>query len=278
MTITTNMIDAFIHKLIDEEREISTIDKYLRDVNRFAEWLGSGDLTHESCLKWKEKLMIQKLNPSTINGMLSALNKFLSVVGREDCKIKKLRVQRRVFRSIDRELTKDEYFKLIQTAQNKGKERISLLMETICATGIRVSEVKAITIDAIDRGRAEIYLKGKVRTILLPNKLCRKLKKYAKKQKIASGEIFLTRSGKSISRKQIWAEMKAICKLAGVSTSKVFPHNLRHLFARAFYKVCRDIVKLADVLGHSSVETTRIYLVSSGYEHSRNLERLGLLC
>ena len=276
-TITAEMIKSFTNTLIDEEREQSTTEKYLRDIRAFDQWLGDESITRESCLKYKEKLMSRGLKPATINGILSALNKFFEVIGRQDCKVKKLRVQRRVFRSTERELTKEEYIKLIETAYNSGRERTALLMETICATGIRVSEVKAITVEAVNRGRAEIYLKGKVRTILLPNKICRKLKKYAKKQKIAFGEIFLTKSGKSISRKQIWAEMKVICKKASVSATKVFPHNLRHLFARTFYKVCRDIVKLADVLGHSSIETTRIYLVSSGYEHSKDLERLGLI-
>ena len=158
-----------------------------------------------------------------------------------------------------------------------GKERIALLMETICATGIRVSEVKYITAEAAERGRTEVSLKGKVRTILIPGKLCRKLQKYAKKQKIVSGEIFLTRNGKGLSRRQIWAEMKSICGRAGVAASKVFPHNLRHLFARTFYKACRDVVKLADVLGHSSIETTRIYLISTGAEHARQMGRLGLI-
>lgn len=152
-----------------------------------------------------------------------------------------------------------------------------MLLETICATGIRVSEVKYITVEAAQVGRAEISLKGKLRTILLPGKLCRKLKKYARQQKNASGEIFLTRSGKSLSRRQIWAEMKRLCKVAGVAPSKVFPHNLRHLFARTFYKVCRDVVKLADVLGHSSIETTRIYLISTGVEHMKILSRMRLI-
>ena len=158
-----------------------------------------------------------------------------------------------------------------------GRERLALLIETICATGIRVSEVKYIIVESACTGRAEISLKGKIRTILLPGKLCRKLRKYAKKRKIASGEIFLTRSGRSLSRRQIWAEMKALCAKAGVERSKVFPHNLRHLFARLFYRVCRDVVKLADVLGHSSIETTRIYLISTGAEHAKQLERLGLV-
>ena len=166
---------------------------------------------------------------------------------------------------------------LAAAAMDSGQPRLALLMETICGTGIRVSEVRYITVEAAVAGRAEIALKGKIRTIMLPGKLCRKLVKYARKKKIASGEIFLTRSGKSLSRRQIWAEMKAVCAQAGVEPSKVFPHNLRHLFATTFYRACRDIVKLADVLGHSSINTTRIYLITTGTEHARTLERLGLV-
>ena len=176
-----------------------------------------------------------------------------------------------------RELTREEYGRLVSTAERLGREWLALLLETICATGIRVSEVRYLTVEAAARGRAEISLKGKIRTILLPGKLCRKLLKYARRQKIASGEVFLTRSGRGLSRKQIWAEMKSLCGKAGVEPSKVFPHNLRHLFARTFYKVCRDVAKLADVLGHSSLETTRLYLISTGQEHARTLERLHLL-
>ena len=194
-----------------------------------------------------------------------------------ECRIKYLKIQRKLFRSTEKELTKEEYLRLLEAASGEGKDRLALLIETICATGIRVSEVKYITMEAAQTGCADVALKGKIRTILLPRKLCRKLQKYARKQKIASGEIFLTRNGKGISRRQIWAEMKALCKKAGVAPSKVFPHNLRHLFARTFYRVCRDVAKLADVLGHSSIETTRIYLISTGIEHTRQLERLGLI-
>ena len=170
-----------------------------------------------------------------------------------------------------------EYDRLLETARERGQERLALLMETICATGIRVSEVRYITMEAAQRGRAEISLKGKIRTILLPGKLCRKLLKYARQHKTVSGEIFLTRNGIPLSRRQIWAELKRLCKYAGVEPSKVFPHNLRHLFATTFYKACKDIARLADVLGHSSIETTRIYLVTSGTEHARQLNRLGLV-
>ena len=189
-----------------------------------------------------------------------------------------MKLQRRLFREDRRELTREEYLRLIDAALSHGKERLALLMETICATGIRVSEVQYITVEAARQGRTEISLKGKIRTILLPGKLCRKLLKYAKKQKTVSGEIFLTRNGTGLSRKQIWAEMKAICRLAGVAVTKVFPHNLRHLFARTFYRVSHDVAKLADLLGHSSIETTRIYLISTGTEHEKQLNRLRLIC
>ena len=215
--------------------------------------------------------------PATINSMLSAVNALFRFLGRENCKIRFLRVQRKAFREQSRELTRAEYQRLLDTAAEQGQERLGLLMETICATGIRVSEVRYITVEAAQRGRAEINLKGKIRTILLPAKLCRKLLKYARKQKTASGEIFLTKSGKPVSRRQIWREMKMLCEKAGVESSKVFPHNLRHLFAATFYKVCRDIVKLADILGHSSINTTRIYLMTTGTEHARQLEKLGLV-
>ena len=191
--------------------------------------------------------------------------------------MKFLKIQRRLFRDAGRELSRAEYERLVETAANLSRPRLALLMEAICGTGVRVSEVRYLTVEAVQAGRADISLKGKIRTILIPNKLCRKLLKYARKQKITSGEIFLTRSGKGMSRRQIWAEMKSLCERAGVEPSKVFPHNLRHVFAAAFYKSCKDIVRLADVLGHSSVETTRIYLLTTGVEHAQMLERLGLV-
>ena len=261
-----------------EERSPGTIAKYLRDVRQFTAWLDGSPVTKEAVAGWKEHLLTAGREPSTVNGKLASLNAFLCFLGRKDCCVRSLRLQRKLFRDAGKELTRAEYERLTRTAQTLGKARLSLLMETICATGIRVSEVKYITVEAAGSGRAEISLKGKIRTILIPGRLCRKLLKYAKKNKIASGEIFLTRSGSSLSRKQIWAEMKALCAAAGVESSKVFPHNLRHLFATVFYKACKDIAKLADVLGHSSVETTRIYLLTTGAEHARQLDRLRLVC
>ena len=256
--IQSSYFTAFRQWLLEEEREPATIEKYLREVESFATWMEDQPVTKEQVARWKAHLTASGFQPGTVNGKLSALNKFFAFLGWSDCRVKYLKIQRRVFRNTDR-------------------ERLALLIEAICATGIRVSEVKYITVEAAQAGQAEIALKGKLRTILLPGKLCRKLLKYARKKKIAFGEIFLTRSGRSLSRRQIWAEMKALCVKAGVERSKVFPHNLRHLFARLFYRACRDVVKLADVLGHSSIETTRIYLISTGEEHARQLEQLGLV-
>ena len=277
MTALQHEFAPFAAFLRQEGRSAGTIEKYLRDAAGFAAWLGERELNPENTAQWREFLLSRGYAPATINSMLSAVNTLLKFLGREDCKIRFLRVQRRVFREQSRELTRNEYQKLLDTAAESGQERLGLLMETICATGIRVSEVQYITVEAVQNGRTEINLKGKIRSILLPAKLCRKLLKYARKNKTASGEIFLTRNGKPLSRKQIWREMKQLCAKAGVESSKVFPHNLRHLFATVFYKVCRDIVKLADVLGHSSINTTRIYLMTTGAEHARQLEKLGLV-
>ena len=277
-TSTVEQIREFSRYLREEERETATIDKYSRDVKDFFIWLKDREISRERIAEWKQHLRRVGRKPVTINGKLSALNKFLSFLGRNDCRTKYLKIQRRLFRSTEKQLSKQEYIRLMETAHSLGRERLALLMETICATGIRVSEVKYITAEAIRAGRTEIALKGKIRTILLPGKLCRKLKKYAGKRKIVSGEVFLTRNGKGMSRRQIWAEMKSLCEKAGIAPSKVFPHNLRHLFAQTFYRVCRDVAKLADVLGHSSIETTRLYLISTEAEHVRQMERMGLIC
>ena len=275
--ITAEQIEAFYQHLREDEREPATIRKYLRDVAEFAAWLEGKPVCKEAVIRWKEHLQRSGQQPVTVNGKLSALNRFFAFAGWPDCRVKHLRIQRRMFRSTARDLTREDYTRLVETAQAMGRDRLALLIETICATGIRVSEVRYITVEAAQAGQTTISLKGKLRTILLPGKLCRKLLKYARKRKIASGEVFLTRSGKGLGRRQIWAEMKALCSKAGVERSRVFPHNLRHLFARTFYRACRDVVKLADVLGHSSIETTRIYLISTGAEHARQMAKLGLV-
>lgn len=275
--LTAEQFDAYSCWLRQSERSPSTIEKYLRDVRAFAHWLNGKPVTKELVTGWKEYLQSEHRAPASVNAALSALNGLFCFLGWADCRAKFLRIQRRLFRDQAKELTCADYNRLVETARNLGRERLALVMETICATGIRVSEVRYITVEAARQGRAEIALKGKIRVILLPTKLCRKLLKYAQKQKIASGEIFLTGNGNSMSRCQIWAEMKRLCKYAGVELSRVFPHNLRHCFAVAFYRAYKDIAKLADVLGHSSIETTRIYLLTSGEEHQRQLDRLGLV-
>lgn len=275
--LTSQQILDYGNYLRGEERSTGTIDKYLRDTTAFACWLNGRNVTKERAAEWKAYLLEQDYAPVTVNAMLSAVNGLFRFLGWDECRVKFLKIQRKLFRDVSRELTRGEYERLLTSAKEQGRERLALLMETICATGIRVSEVQYITVEAAQQGKAEISLKGKIRVILLSSKLCRKLQKYAKKQKVASGAIFRTRSGKKSSRRQIWAELKGLCRQAGVEPTKVFPHNLRHLFATLFYKACKDIVRLADVLGHSSIETTRIYLITSGEEHQRQIESLGLV-
>ena len=276
-TIREEDICRFSRHLHDLEYAPGSIEKYLRDLTAFQHWLAGRTVTQREIAAWKEYLHSLGCRSETVNTKLSALNRFFAFQGWSGLRARYYRIQRRFFRSTEREMTREDYGRLLSAAEGMGKTRLALLMETICATGIRVSEVKYITLEALRAGRAEISLKGKVRTILIPGKLCRKLERYAKKQNIATGEIFLTRRGKGLSRRQIWAEMKALCARAGVAASKVFPHNLRHLFARTFYRASRDVAQLADVLGPSSIETTRIYLLSTGANHTRQLERLGLI-
>ena len=276
-TITGEQLQAFRQRLVWEEKSPATIEKYLRDAADFTAWLDGRAASKAAAGAWKAALLEAKLAPATINVKLAAVNRFLVFLGWPAFRVKPLRIQRRLFRDDSRELTRPEYLRLLETARTQGRERLALLLETICGTGIRVSEVRYVTVEAVYRGRAEISLKGKIRTILLPGKLCRKLLKYARKQKIASGEIFLTRNEKGISRRQIWAEMKALCDKAGVAPSKVFPHNLRHLFAKCFYEQEKDLAHLADLLGHSSIETTRIYVAVSARAHEQILEKMRLI-
>ena len=277
LQLTEQAFDQFEDYLRHDEREESTIEAYLRSLTRFAEWADGRAVTKELAMEWKAALAEAGYRPISVNAMLAAVNKFFTCMGREDCKVKYLKLQRQMFRKSEKDLSKEEYQRLVQAAHEKGDVRMELILETICATGIRVGELKYITVEAVRAGVAEIALKGKIRTILLPHRLCRKLQKYAKQQKIASGKIFLTQDGLPVSRQFIWTRMKALCEAAGVERSKVFPHNLRSLFARSFYGSCHDVVRLADVLGHSSIETTRIYLMSTGKEYLRQLDKLGLV-
>ena len=273
--VTERTVDGFRRELLRREYSHGTAESYVRSIRAFARWSG-GAVDRGLGLTWKARLTAQYA-PATVNAMLAGLNRFFDFSGRPECRVKVLRLQRRSFREAERELDRGEYRALVRTARTLGRERLALVMETICATGIRVGELKYITVEAVRVGVAEIALKGKIRTILLPHRLCRKLQKYAKQQKIASGKIFLTQDGLPVSRQYVWTRMKALCEAAGVERSKAFPHNLRSLFARSFYGSCHDVVRLADVLGHSSIETTRIYLMSTGKEYIRQLDKLGLV-
>lgn len=274
--ITREQINTYCASMLADERAAGTVAKYRRDVTAFARWLGGRPVSKENSTGWKAHLLNRGYAPRTINSMLAAVNSFFRFAG-WNIKVKFLKIQRQLFRDATRELNRAEYTQLLAAARSNGQERLALIMETLCATGIRISELCHITVSAAQQGKATISLKGKIRTILLSTKLCRKLLKYAKKQKIAVGEIFLTSCGKGISRRQVWHELKRLCAAAGVESSKVFPHNFRRLFAVTYYKASRDIARLADVLGHSSIETTRIYLTVSGADQARQLDRLGLV-
>lgn len=259
------------------EKSEGTVEKYLRDAQNFARWLGGREVDRELCAEWREQLLAGGYSPVTVNSMLSALNGLLRCLGWDECRVRYLRIQRRLFRAAERELSRVEYERLVETAHRLGRERAALLLETLCATGIRVSELRYITAEAARCGRAEVRLKGKIRVILLPGKLCRKLLRYAGQHGAVAGPIFRGRGGAALDRRRVWAELKSLCGPAGVEAAKVYPHNLRHLFAATFYKASKDMAKLADVLGHCSIETTRIYLTGSGREHAEQLDRLGLV-
>lgn len=269
-------IEDYLNYLHDEEYSQATIKQYRSDILCFFSFLNVGELTKEAVLSYKEKLE-QKYQPVSVNAKLSALNSFFCFMGREDLKLKFLRIQKSAFCSAEKELSKAEYLRLVKAAKEKKNEKLALLLQTIGSTGIRVSEVKYITAKAVCRGEAVIRLKGKTRTILLPKKLQKSLKDYMRRKKIIDGPVFITRTGQPLDRSNIWKMMKALCRDAGVDQKKVFPHNLRHLFARCFYAVDKDIAKLSDILGHSNINTTRIYIIASGVEHRRCLDALGMV-
>ncbi|MBR6579073.1 MAG: tyrosine-type recombinase/integrase [Clostridia bacterium] len=274
--ITNESIKAFKNHLMDEEKSTATVQKYIRDVVCFSNWLG-GRITDKSIVLEYKAYLCEKYAPASVNAALSSLNSYFAFCGRLDLKVKNLKIQRRLFVKEERELTKQEYERLLEAAKRNGNQRLHLLIQTICSTGIRVSEVKFITAESISRGYAEISCKGKYRHIYIPTELCKALKRYAKDRGIKKGPIFITKSGKVLDRSNIWSDMKKLCRNAGVSEKKVFPHNLRHLFARTYYSIQKDIVRLADILGHSSVNTTRIYTVESGSIHKKQIQKLGLL-
>ena len=273
--LNKEMIKEFNTYLIQEEKSPATVEKYLRDVQAFQAFAKKREVTKEVVQNWKETLVKGSYAASSVNSMLASLNSLLNFLGWEECKVKSLKIQRQSYCSEEKELTKEEYLRLLKAAERHPQ--LKLVMETICGTGIRVSELSFFTVDAVRRGKIQISCKSKIRTILIPGKLRKMLLDYGKHQGIREGVIFRTKSGRPLSRSYIWAQMKKLCPDAGVMDSKVFPHNLRKLFARIFYKVAKDIVKLADVLGHSSINTTRIYIMTTGEEHRRQLERLGLV-
>ncbi|MBU9735738.1 tyrosine-type recombinase/integrase [Diplocloster agilis] len=262
--------------LLSEERSANTIEKYIRDVRAFFTFLGNSELCKEIVLGWKEQLT-RSYAPASVNSMLASLNSFLTWSGLPHLKVKPLKIQRDFYTKPEKELTHAEYGRLIRAAQKKQNDRLALLLQTICATGIRVSELKFITVDAMCTGRATVDCKGKTRTVFLPKELCRILRHYCKKQNIEKGSIFCTSSGTPLDRTNIWRDMKSLCKSAGVEPGKVFPHNLRHLFARTYYQLEKDLSRLADLLGHSSLTTTRIYTMESGIEHEKLLNRMNLV-
>ena len=274
--ITTEKIKLFNDYLINEEKAVATVTKYLHDVVEFQVWLGEQELCKTAVLGYKSYLC-EHYAPVSVNAALSSLNSFFNFWEWSDLKVKNLKIQKQVFASGDNELTKAEYDRLLRAAQSKKNERLYLLMQAICSTGIRVSETRYITVEAVNCGVANINCKGKRRQVFLPRQLCQMLKRYIKEQKIKSGAVFVTKTGNPLDRSNIWSDMKKLCKAANVSEKKVFPHNLRHLFARTYYSLQKDIVRLADILGHSSVNTTRIYTMENGEIHCRQIQKLGLL-
>ncbi len=274
--ITNEMVKKFRTYLKDEEKAQSTIDKYIRDVTELVVWCRDRGITKELVLEYKQKL-IKKYAPKSVNSILSSINSFFVFNEWYGLKVKALKIQRQIFVSREKELTKAEYEKLLAVAKKKRNKRLYYLMQTICSTGIRVSELKAVTVEAVWHGQAAINCKGKMRVVILPKQLCKMLKEYIVEQKITSGSVFVSKNGKPLDRSNVWADMKKLCDDAGVSKDKVFPHNLRHLFARTYYSLQKDIVRLADILGHSNVNTTRIYTMETGEIHRWQIQRLGLL-
>lgn len=274
--ITQNSIENYKIYLMNEEKTEATIEKYVRDVTAFCGWVNGSEIDKRICLEYKSLLMERYANKS-VNSIISSLNSYFDFMGWNDCRIKTLKIQRQIFADTEKELNRAEYERLLRAAKKKKDERLYMLMQTICVTGIRVSELKHITVEAISKCQATIRCKGKIRTVIIPKRLCQELRKYAQRKGIKSGMIFITKSGKALNRCNIWAAMKRICALAHVAKSKVFPHNLRHLFAKTYYSIEHDIVRLADILGHSSINTTRIYTMESGDIHRKQIEKIGLL-
>lgn len=275
MKLSSEQIKEFGNHLCREEKSAATQEKYLRDVQVFGLYADGKEITKELVVAWKKKLVESGYAVRSVNSMLASVNGLLDFLGLSNCKVKNIRTQRQTYCTEDKELTKAEYLRLL--AASKKNEQLNLVIQTICGTGIRVSELRYFTVEALRYGEVTVDCKSKTRTILVPGKLKNILLNYAKRHGIATGAIFVTRTGKPLNRSNIWSAMKKLCEAAGVKPSKVFPHNLRKLFARTFYGIEKDIAKLADILGHSSINTTRIYIMTTGTEHRRKIERLGLI-
>ena len=275
--ISEEIIEKFRTYLCEEEKSENTKEKYIRDVRAFAEYIGGKEITKETVIAYKQSLIDNGYAVKSINSMLASINSLFSFLGWYELRVKSLKVQQQIFCPEEKELTRAEYERLCRTAERKHNERLNLILQTICGTGIRVSELQFITAEAVRKGEATVSLKGKTRTIIVTKNLQKKLLRYIAEQKIKTGSVFVTKTGKPMSRTNIWREMKNLCIEAEVNPEKVFPHNLRHLFARVFYGIEKDIAKLADILGHSSINTTRIYIVSTGTEHRQRMERMRLI-
>lgn len=273
---TFDIIAILEEKMKKEEKSKATINKYVRDVRTFLRFMGEdAEVTKERVISYKNYLA-EKYEISSANSMIAAVNYYLRMIGRSDCAVKAFKVQKAAFRLQEREMTKEEYYRLLDTAKEKGDIRLYMVMQTICATGIRISELPFISVQALHTRRAVVSLKGKTRTVILPQELCRELKCYVRERKIRNGSVFVTRGVNAMDRSNILHAMKRLCDSAGVEKSKVFPHNLRHLFAVTYYRMEKDVCHLADILGHSNINTTRIYTMISCEEQEEQLSGLGL--
>lgn len=276
VTITESKMNRYFTYLKEQERSPKTIQKYQRDLHSLLQFLPNNEVTKEQLILWKEMLMNQ-YSPATVNSMLTSINGFLSFHGFQECRVKPLKIQKMLFYPEEKELTKEEYFRLIRIAHEENKPQIALILQTLCATGIRISELQFITVECLKIGRTIVSSKGKHRIVFLPKKLLNLLQTYTKEQQKDSGPVFTTRKGKPLDRSNIWRNMKQLCQKANVDPKKVYPHNLRHLFARTYYDAEKDISRLADILGHSNVSTTKIYTMESGLVHAKQIENLGLV-
>ncbi len=275
--LTSRAIDGFSAFVRAEEKSPNTAEKYLRDIHFFADEQRGRPVTKEAVVRYKRQLLASGYAVRSVNSALASLNSLFAFLGWHDCRVKTVKLQRRLFCPEDRELTRTEYERLCRAAQRSHNERLLLILQTLCGTGIRVSELPFITVEAVRRGEATVSLKGKTRSVFLVKALQKKLLRYIAERQLRSGAVFVTRSGRPMDRSNIWREMKGLCAAAHVDPKKVFPHNLRHLFARVFYGLEKDIAKLADILGHSSIETTRLYIISTGAEHRKRMERMHLI-